>query len=452
MIPFFYGGLGSTRLGGLLNLWHPLHKYAVSTMPEDLTQNIDIDERLAKAAELNLSGDSGDDDDVQMGDFDLESDLRGQKPTPADLRSSLSKSSRGGEDNDDVQNTDLDNFLFDPSADDDDDAGDDDDSQQTPPAAGQQTPPAGDQQAASFDQVFFEKFKQHTGIDLSTKYRDADSAVAGLGNLTHKIGERDQLAEYGRKLLESPLEVYEHLQKMLPQLRGGHQPPEQKQDVPDPNIPQWDDAWLEQVKRDENGQLVALPGVDPSIPSKIAKYQDYLQRRTRELATDPKKALKPLLENDFRALAEQAAREAVERFRNEQQQLYQMGAAQAEAYTVLQEESRWLFVDGDQSKGMTEAGKIFKKWVDYAELPADARGTPRIPNVRDRRDFAKAKTYEELTALQRGNSTQSRQVSKQKVEKKPVRGAGKGSQQRAGWKKGVSLEQALMAAINGAQD
>ena len=79
-------------------------------MPDDQTQSIDIDERLAKAAELNLEGDDSDDDDIQMGAFDLEADLRGDKPSPADLRGSLGKRQRAEEESDDLE----------PLADDDD--------------------------------------------------------------------------------------------------------------------------------------------------------------------------------------------------------------------------------------------------------------------------------------------------------------------------------------------
>ena len=401
-------------------------------MADDQTQSIDIDERLAKAAELNLEGDDSDDDDIQMGAFDLEADLRGDKPSPADLRGSLGKRQRAEEENDDLE----------PLADDDDEEEELEEEEVVEGAAQQQ-------QAADFDKQFFERFKAKTGIDLSAKYRDVDSASEGLGNLVHKIGERDQLAEYGRKLLESPQEVFEHLQKILPNVA---QQKTVEEDKPDPNVPAWDDAWLEQVQRDEKGALVPMPGADPSIPAKIAKYQDYLHKRTREIASDPKKALKPLFEKDFAALAAKAAKDAVEQYKREQQQVQHVNAAQAEAWSILQEERGWIYVDGDVKKGPSEAGKIFKRYIDYAEAPVDAAGTPRIPGLKDRRDYAKAKTYEELMLTQQRNNGTQRQARQAKVEKKPVRGAGRQGPARGGWKKGVSLEQALMAAINGAQE
>lgn len=399
-------------------------------MAEDQTQEIDIDERLAKAAELNIGGDDSDDDDIQMDDFDLEADLRGDKPSPADLRGSLTKRTRADEESDDLE----------PIADDDEEEVEEVEEEVPADEATAST--------ADFDKTFFEKFKAKTGIDLSAKYKDVDSASEGLSHLIHKIGERDQLAEYGRKLLESPQEVFEHLQKILPKVT---QAAAVEEDKPDPNVPAWDDAWLEQVQRDDKGNLVPLPGADPSIPSKIAKYQDYLHKRTREIAADPKKALKPLFEKDFASIAEKAARDAVEQYKREQQQQQHVTAAQAEAWSILQEESRWIYVDGDVKKGPSEAGKIFKKYIDYAEAPIDAAGTPRIPGLKDRRDYAKAKTYEELTLTQRRNENPARQARQVKAEKKPVRGAGK-APARGGWKKGVSLEQALLAAVNGAQE
>lgn len=396
-------------------------------MPEDLTQDIDIDERLAKAAELNIGGDDSDDDDIQMGAFDLEADLRGDKPSPADLRSSLSKRTRAEEESDDLE----------PVVDDEEEVEEVDEAVEEAEAS-----------ATDFNKLFFEKFKAKTGVDLSAKYKDAEAASEGLGHLIHRIGERDQLAEYGRKLLESPQEVFEHLQKILPS--AGKAAEATTEDKPDPNVPAWDDAWLEQVQRDEKGNLVPLAGADPSIPAKIAKYQDYLHKRTREIASDPKKALKPLFEKDFAAMAAKAAKDAVEQYKLEQQQIQHVGAARAEAWSILQEEKAWIYVDGDAAKGPSEAGKIFKKYIDYAETPVDAAGTPRIPGLKDRRDYAKAKTYEELMLLQKRNGAPTRQARQAKAEKKPVRGAGRPN--KSGWQKGVSLEQALMAAINGAQE
>lgn len=401
-------------------------------MAEDQTQEIDIDERLAKAAELNIGGDDSDDDDIQMGDFDLEADLRGDKPSPADLRGSLTKRTRANEESDDLE----------PIA--------DDEEEETEEVEEEVPADEATASTADFDKTFFEKFKAKTGVDLSAKYKDVDSASEGLAHLIHKIGERDQLAEYGRKLLESPQEVFEHLRKILPNLQ--QQAAVDEPDKPDPNVPAWDDAWLEQVQRDEKGALVPLPGADPSIPAKIAKYQDYLHKRTREIASDPKKALKPLFEKDFAALAAKAAKDAVEQYKREQEQTQHVNAAQAEAWSILQEERGWIYVDGDVKKGPSEAGKIFKKYIDYAEAPIDAAGTPRIPGLKDRRDYAKAKTYEELMLTQQRNNGTQRQARQVKVEKKPVRGAGRQGPARGGWKKGVSLEQALMSAINGAQE
>lgn len=387
-------------------------------MPTDQTAGIDLDERLAKAAEMNIGGED-DDDDAQL---DLESDLLGgnAKPSAAELRASLHK----GPDADENDTSALEPL------------GDEFDEEEEP-AEEEVEQPAEEPAAADILKVFAEK-----GVDVS-KYRDADALAEGYANLARKIGERDQLAEYGRELLQNPRGVLEHLQKLVQQAPAAKV---EEDDKPDPNLPEWNEEWLDQVGPD--GQPIA--GADPKIIAKISKYQNYIAKRSREIAYDPRKALMPVLQKDLKKITDEAVRVAIEGLRQEQAQTQFVVAARQEAWGVLQKEKDWIYVDGDHSKGPTPAGLIYKKYIDIAET-IQPNGQPLIPDIKMRSEYAKAKAFEELTLSARKNNAPARKAKQAQAASKPVRG-GQRTPRSGSWPKGKSLESALMDALNGSNE
>lgn len=385
-------------------------------MPQDQTSGIDLDARLAKAAEMNIGGD--DEDGAQL---DLEGDLLGgsEKPSAADLRASLHK----GREEDDTS-------ALEPLGEEFEDEQDEEEEEE-------QEQPAEEQAAEDILKVFAEK-----GVDVS-KYRDANALAEGYANLARKIGERDQLAEYGRELLQNPRGVLEHLQKLVQQSPAAKV---EEEDKPDPNLPEWNEEWLDQVGQDGK----PIEGADPKIIAKISKYQNYIAKRSREIAYDPRKALMPVLGKDLKKLTDEAVRAAVNELRQEQAQTQQITALKQEAWGVLQKEKDWIYVDGDHQKGPTPAGLIYKKYVDIAET-IQPNGQPLIPDIKMRSEYAKAKTFEELTLAGRKNNAPGRKEKKVQAASKPTRG-GQRTPRSGSWPKGKSLESALMEALNGSNE
>lgn len=372
-------------------------------MPEDLTGSLDLEARLAEA-------------DVKLGDIDDDSELdlsgepieREERVSKKDLATSLGR-------------------RHEPEVDDEDEQVEDEQVEdETPPPADEEEEPQVD-----FD-AELRKRAAAKGIDIS-KYGSLDNFLQGYAHLSSKIGEREQLAEYGRQLLTDPEGVLKHLQNAL----GKKEPPPSEE--PPSDIPEFKEEWLSQIGEDGK----ALPGADPSIPGKLRKYGEWMQKRGRELALNPKGVIKPLLEKDFAAMAEKIAEQKLAQYRAEQDAIRNQEHMRHQAVAMLQPELKWICVDGDVRK-LTPAGEIFKRHIDAAEQ-LDASGMPFIPNMAARIEYAKAQTYRELTMKGQKNDKETRRAKQDKAASKPPRASKKTS---TGWVKGQSLEDALLLAVS----
>lgn len=389
-------------------------------MAQDETSGIDLDERMTKSEALNAAlledsdDDSGGDDDIDFG-----GSAKGL--SAKEIRTTLARGEQA-DDEDEDEGGDVE-----PDVEEEEE---------------KEEEPAGDE----LTDKLFEKAKEK-GFDVD-KYQDADAFLDGVVNLVSKLGEKDQLAVYGRQMLEDPLAVYKHLEDAL--VKSGKLPSKEatKEVAPKPRTdrPEFKEEWIDQVF---NPDGTVKENADKTILRKVATWQEWSAKEQRRLLSNPAEYLKPELEGEVRRLASEIAAQELAKFKQEHRQEEQYTEAQyrelMEARELFAQDEHWVFVDpADKTKGLTPAGKAYKKWVDYAEQRMPGGGY-RIPNVADRREFARAKAYEEMTAVQKKDTKKPREELKAKMAKKPMRASSKKSKS---FFAGKSLEQALLEGLS----
>lgn len=97
-------------------------------------------------------------------------------------------------------------------------------------------------------------------------------------------------------------------------------------------LPQFDHRLLSLVGKDQNGNLVPLPGAPPDAVVKIQEYQEAFRKAQQDFFTDPMKALAPLIQQEAQKVAQQLY-----------QQQYQQQQTATFAEQTVQENKDWLF-------------------------------------------------------------------------------------------------------------
>lgn len=300
-------------------------------------------------------------------------------------------------------------------------------------------PTSQQQEPEPFEEAFFE-LAAKSGLDLRGKYKTAADAVNGLTNAARLVGQRNELAEVGRMLQEDPKAVYERL-------KSAFEPKPAEATVAAPATPdgqpEWKDEWRDLF--DADGKPV--PGADPSILKKVAKYQSWMQEEQLALIRDPLGKLLPKLQPQIEKLAQQKAEELLTARQREEAQRQAVADQHYQAESIVRSIASWAYVDGDVNKRVpTEAGKIWLEYVTKAETP-DASGAIPIPDMKLRSEWAILKTRERLTELQKKNEAPVRAPEAvKKLSSKPNTKSGSKNSD-AGWPKGMSLEKALMGLV-----
>lgn len=140
--------------------------------------------------------------------------------------------------------------------------------------------------------------------------------------------------------------------------------------------PEYNPAWMQQVKRDDNGNLVALPGAPPDVAMKVQQYLAYRQEQADKFMANPHEYIAPTVQ----ALAQRIAEETVQKH-------FQANQQQAATQAFIQQHQQWLFeVDPqsglpkthtyfDPNSGQMVTGKVQSVWgkkmADYAKQIGD---------------------------------------------------------------------------------
>jgi hypothetical protein len=325
------------------------------------------------------------------------------------------------------------------SADDDSPESSDDDEQvevEVEVDAGEETDQQQEEEQAEQDDIVFARAAA-MGLDLKGKYGgNKEAAIDGLLHAARLVGQKNQLAEYGRQLLENPQAVLASLEKLYKKQEAEAKQPEKKSDVPE-----FDPAWREMV--DEEGK--PLPGVDPAIPLKMKKYYEFIRNRAEQIARDPESVIMPTLEEKIKKMVDERAsaiaKQESDRLRAEQATVN----TAREAQQLVQEEASWAFVDGDISKGPTPEGQVLGKWLQILETPDEAGNIP-IPNMRMRKEVAVMMARQELGAIKAKDNSPERRNRQEKITKKTNRSAGAPTSKS--WPKGLTLEEALLRSYD----
>lgn len=387
---------------------------------------------------MSFGNDDGDDGG---GDFNLESELLAEltgKPTasgggddseapaekPLSLRSTMSR----GEVTVDDENEEVSEFPTPPEGD------EDEDDEEVVEPEGVVTPPT-EQEVLD---IFAEAKAQ--GLDLSSKYKTPKDALNGLLNATRLVGQRNQLAVYGERLVNDPIGLYQEMKARIEPMLKPEPTVEAKKPQPG-DAPEYNPDWAEAF--DNEGKL--LPGADPSIPAKVEKYSKFIQERARKFAHDPVGELMPLLEKQIDARAQAKASELLEQFSYRQHAERQQAEVFDAAQRLINEEASWIFVDGDKAKGPSEQGKVFHKWLQITETP-DHTGELPIKDLYMRKEFAKAMAKQELGSLAESNAAPARKAQQQKIAKKPSKASREPTDKH--WPADLSLEEALARALD----
>lgn len=142
------------------------------------------------------------------------------------------------------------------------------------------------------------------------------------------------------------------------------------------DLPEFDREWLNLVTTDENGNIVAKNGVDPSLPQKINAYAKARESHIDKFLSDPMS----ILQGGIQPMIEQAAQRMME------QKLHQYHQ-QNELKGFEKENSSWVFQNG-KNGSITPAAERWNVYyqealrigyqnpIQYAQRGLDAELTP----------------------------------------------------------------------------
>jgi hypothetical protein len=168
--------------------------------------------------------------------------------------------------------------------------------------------------------------------------------------------------------------------------------------------PEYDPSWLNQVTRDEKGNLVANPGADPMIVPKLHAALRHRQSIMEKFADNPGDFLKPILEHYRATEIDKAVQNALST---------KFGAFQEETYanTFVNSNAGWLFAYDSQNQLirnphtqqpiLSNDGRSF-----YGFLAEAARFGITVPRARE--EYARAKLAAHLSSADLANKNAGR--------------------------------------------
>lgn len=182
--------------------------------------------------------------------------------------------------------------------------------------------------------------------DLAKQFNDDKTFAAQLVPILQHAPVWRKKAEYGDRYMQHAAEFEKWFAEQ--------QQKKQAEAVSKPQkwwtAPEFDPSWEQAVVADpQTGELVAKPGYDPTIPSKIARYRDFQRQKLNEFFQDPMKTIQPGIEQVVQAVVEKALQQHTGEF--EQKQF---------ADSFLQQNSDWLFQSDPVSKQLIRdvSGKL----------------------------------------------------------------------------------------------
>lgn len=251
----------------------------------------------------------------------------------------------------------------------------DDTSENTPEVEDESDPPLGEideEPEPEEEQITFRSLLSERGLNVPD---DADE-VEVLGNLLDRYsqaGEQMRRMQAEQQQLQQYVQQYQymlHQQQQKPLEQTTRSATERKPLTGAlkhwESVPEWNENWSKLVRRDEEGNLVAVPGADPTLPQKYMQRLEWEERAQRTFFENPQQFLlesfqaNPDFQNAIQQQIQQAVAQVQDRF--EAQQI----TAQMKPY--LQDESgQW-----------NEAGLAYTQAIEHAEKNLGIYGTQQL--------------------------------------------------------------------------
>lgn len=114
--------------------------------------------------------------------------------------------------------------------------------------------------------------------------------------------------------------------------------------------PEYNQAWLQQITRDEKGNIVPVPGAPPDVVMKIQQYEQFRRDQAEKLLSNPFEFMAPMqkhLEERARAIAQEVI-----------QQTMGNNQARQNALSFVEQNANWLFEIDPASKAPKQKQEI----------------------------------------------------------------------------------------------
>ena len=193
--------------------------------------------------------------------------------------------------------------------------------------------------------------KEHFGEDLS-HYGNDYEALKALINARKLVGKREEDAILAKRLRERFGDDY--IEKLL-----SEEGPPQQQVNPEEiqkqwqqamaDIVEWNDDWLKEVYRDEEGKLVPMPGADKDVVDKIMRFVKHRDKIVNEFAKNPRRFFYYHLQ-EFMPIIKSMILQDV-------QEIQKTQVKQQEAVNWVTQNASILFENGDPEAGLTPLGE-----------------------------------------------------------------------------------------------
>lgn len=253
-----------------------------------------------------------------------------------------------------------------------------------------------------------------TGIDFGG---DETQALARIAQMHKDVQAMRPLTPYVSQYIQHAKDFQRYLTQQQSQQAQPQPAPDAKGKRPYWSPPEFNQSWLTLVRKDDEGNLVPLPGAPADIVPKILDYQRYQQEKMGDFTRDPFEFMDPHIEARAREIAEKVIEDRFGRQRDQQT-----------AQQFVQEHGGWLYEMDPQTRQirqhsvfdpntgqyrtepvLTQWGQAFASYVRDEDARQRSRGYSDVNeqkrNAMDRvqRDYAVA----QLKVLQTGGMAPS---------------------------------------------
>lgn len=233
--------------------------------------------------------------------------------------------------------------------------------------------------------------------------QDEEKAISSIQQLWRDAQSLRPLAPHVAAYMQHAPQFTKYLQEMQQKAKEPAQP--KQGETPYWSPPEYSESWLNLVRRDEQGNLVALPGAPPDIVHKILAYDQYQREKMGEFTRHPFKFMDPHIESRAREIAEKVIEERLGKQRD-----------QSTAQQFVAEHANWLYDLDPQTRqprvhsifdpntgkyrsepALSQWGKAFASYVQEEDSRQRARG---YHDVDEQKNIAMAKVQRDYAVAQ----------------------------------------------------